>query len=271
MERQDYVELAKTAWNEAAPVHWRVTHTMLDEIKDPEHEFIHAIQVDELARIGIRGARVAHLNCNNGRETIAMRRLGAASCVGFDIAEGFIEQARQLADAAAVGNCTFVCSDVYQLGAEYDNAFDLVVITAGAIAFMPDLEAYFSVARRLLRDNGKLTVYDAHPVTRIFLKDRDRKNRPLEIVQSYFSNAPVQHDTGLDYQGGTTYEASPVYYFQHTLGDVVTACVRAGFAVEKLSEHDRDPSQARSSLEQLKAKLPLSYILTCSPRAAAGS
>jgi len=258
----DYVTMAHDAWNEAAPIHWRVTRALLDEIKDPDRRDIHQTQIDELQRIGLRGRRVAHLNCNNGRELITMARLGATESVGFDISEGFIGQARELARAADV-DCQFVCADVYKIGEEFHHEFDLVVITAGALAFMPDLVEYFAVARRLLKADGRLTIYETHPVTRMFLKDRDRRDKPVELVQSYFAQEPVKHETGLDYQGGTTYQAKPIYYFQHKLADVISACIEAGFILEKFGEYDRDPSQARKSLETLPATPPLSYILTC--------
>jgi SAM-dependent methyltransferase len=261
-QAEEYVTLAHEAWNEAAPIHWRVTHALLDEIKDPSRRDIHQIQIDELQRIGLEGQRVAHLNCNNGRELITMARLGARRSVGFDISEGFTAQAEELAKAAGV-DCQFVCTDIYKIGPEYHDQFDLVVVTAGALAFMPDLTAYFATARRMLKPGGRLTIYETHPVTRMFLKDRDRRDKPVELVQSYFAKEPLRHATGLDYQGGTTYEAKPIYYFQHKLADVISACISAGFALERFGEYDKDPSQARKSLETLPATPPLSYILTC--------
>jgi len=260
-QADDYVRLAHEAWNEAAPIHWRVTRALLDEIKDPSRRDIHQIQIDELQRIGLEGRRVAHLNCNNGRELITMARLGAQNSVGFDISEGFIAQAKDLAKAAGV-DCRFVCTDIYKVGPEFDAQFDLVVVTAGALAFMPDLPSYFSIARRMLKPDGRLTIYETHPVTRMFLKDRDRRDRPVELVQSYFAKEPLRHETGLDYQGGTTYQAKPIYYFQHKLADVISACISAGFTLEKFDEYDRDPSQSRTSLETFPATPPLSYILT---------
>jgi SAM-dependent methyltransferase len=267
-ETDHYVRLAEDAWNEAAPIHWRVTQTLLDEMRDPARRDIHEIQIEELKRLGIKGARVAQLNCNNGRELITMARLGAVASVGFDIAEGFIAQARALA-AAADADCSFVCSDVYKIGAEFDGQFDLVVITAGALAFMPDLTGYFSVARRLLKPGGSLTIYESHPITRMFLKDRDRREKPVELVYSYFDDEPRRHETGLDYQGGTTYDAKPIYYFPHKLSDILSACLSAGFLIERFGEYGRDPSQARTSLEKVSATPPLSYILTCAQTAKA--
>lgn len=50
-------------------------------------------------------------SCNNGRELLSIKNKGAGYCVGFDIAEGFIDQARQLAKAGDI-DCEFVQSDV---------------------------------------------------------------------------------------------------------------------------------------------------------------
>ncbi|MDQ0569989.1 SAM-dependent methyltransferase [Variovorax paradoxus] len=261
MTEVNYNQLSREAWNEAAPIHWRVTETLLREIKDPTRRDIHDVQIAELDRIGVHGASVAQLNCNNGRELITIKRMGAGRCVGFDISDEFVSQARQLNEAAGL-DCEFVSSDVYDIGPEFAGQFDVVVVTAGALCFMPDLPRYFAIARSLLNKDGVLTIYEAHPLTRMFLKDRDRKGEPLQFVRSYFESDPVLHTAGLDYQGGTTYEAKPIYYFQYKLSDILRAFTQAGFLIDNFEEHDRDPSQSRQSLESLAAKPPLSYILT---------
>lgn len=257
----NYNELSRAAWNEAAPIHWRVTQALLDEVKDSQRRDIHEVQISELVRLGVKGSSVAQLNCNNGRELLTIKRLGAARCVGFDISEEFIDQANQLNTAAAL-DCEFVCSDAYEIPAKFDGQFDIVVITAGALCFMPDLRKYFAAAAKLLKPDGVLTIYEAHPVTRMFLKDRDRKDAPLAFVKSYFDDEPLLHTTGLDYQGGTTYDAKPIYYFQYKLADILMSFTEAGFNLLRFSEHDRDPSQSRVSMEALQEKPPLSYILT---------
>lgn len=261
MNTINYNDLSREAWNEAAPIHWKATHRLLEKVKNPARRDIHEVQINELQRIGIAGASIAQLNCNNGRELITIKRLGAGRCVGFDISEQFVKQARQLNEAAEL-DCEFVCADAYKISEVYEGQFDAVVVTAGALCFMPDLKGYFLAASRLLKPKGVLTIYEAHPLTRMFLKDRDRKGAPLAFVKSYFDNEPLLHTTGLDYQGGTTYDAKPIYYFQHKLADVLMGVVAAGFSLEHFAEHDQDPSQSRLSLESLPATPPLSYILT---------
>lgn len=261
MKEDDYIGLARRAWEEAAPIHWRVTRRFLEEIKDPRRRDVHYIQIGELERIGVSGARVAQLNCNNGVELITIKRLGARSCTGFDISEGFIVQAHKLASAARV-DCEFVCCDVYEVPRSFDGTFDIVVVTAGAIWFMPDLSRYFQLAHRLLRPNGVVNLYESHPITTMFKLDRDRTGGMSEMVYSYFDDSPRLHESGLDYQGGTVYQGKPVYKFPHKLSDIVTACLQAGFAIERFIEHDQDPSRSVESLERKVVKPPLSFLLT---------
>jgi SAM-dependent methyltransferase len=256
-----YTTLAREAWNEAAPIHWRQSEALLDAFRRPETSFLTPLHLDELKRIGLEGATVAQLNCNNGRETISMCRAGAAAVTGFDISGAFIDQARRLAEAAG-SDARFVVADIYEIGAEFDGAFDIVTVTAGALCFMPDLPGYFRVARRLLKAGGRLNVYDCHPITDMFELDRDRGDRPLGFVRSYFDRTPQKHVTGLDYVGGTTYDARAIYYFHHTLGDITGACLEAGFTIRRLEETGEDPSQAFPSLERAAIKPPLSFLLT---------
>ncbi len=260
MHNRKYTDLAKTAWNEVAPIHWRQSHALPKEMEDPSKLFLTPIHQEELRRIGVEGAAVAQFNCNNGRELVSIARLGAAKTVGFDISEEFISQAAVFARAAGVQS-EFVVSDIYEIPADYDGQFDVVVVTAGALCFMPDLQQYFSVAKRLLKPGGYLSIYESHPITEMFLKDRNRGSAPLEIVRSYFDDKPLRHTSGLDYVGGTTYDAQEIYYFHYKLDDVIMAALGLGFRLDLFRETGEDISQAFRSLENSELKPPLSYLL----------
>ncbi|MBX4893831.1 MULTISPECIES: class I SAM-dependent methyltransferase [Rhizobium] len=261
MRNQEYTGLAKTAWNEVAPIHWQKSHTLPQELEDPSKLFLTSIHQEELRRVGVQGAAVAQFNCNNGRELVSIARMGAAKTVGFDISEEFVRQAKIFADAADVSS-EFVVSDIYEIPADYDEQFDIVVVTAGALCFMPDLEKYFEVAKRLLKPGGYLSIYESHPITEMFLKDRNRGNEPLKIVRSYFDDKPLRHTTGLDYVGGTTYDAQEIYYFHYKLDDVIMAALGLGFVLDLFRETGEDISQAFRSIESSELKPPLSYLLT---------
>jgi SAM-dependent methyltransferase len=259
---QNYVDLAREAWDEAAPIHWTTTHKLAEELGDTGTSYLHGIHADELRRIGVDGSTIAHLNCNNGRELISMIRLGAARGVGFDISDGFITQARELAQAAGTPSAEFVVADVYDIDEAHAGQYDIVAVTAGAMCFMPDIAEYFAVAARLLRPGGHLSIYESHPITDTFLLDRDRGDGPLTFAYSYFDKQPVRHTTGLDYIHNEPYDSKPIYYFRHTLSEIITAILDLGLRLDRFVEHDEDPSQAFQRVEAMDVKPPLSFLLT---------
>ena len=56
------------------------------------------------------------------------------------------------------------------------------------------------------------------------------------------------------------YDSPPVYYFQHTLGDILSQCISHGLRIRHFYEHPLDLSGGRySSSEDIK--LPLSFSL----------
>ena len=263
MQAEKYVDLARKAWDEAAPIHWRRSAALVERFADPAATCLPPRHAQELLRIGLAGRRVAQLNCNNGRELVSILGLGAREGTGFDISRAFIDQARQLA-AAARAPAEFVVTDVYQIPAAFDGTFDLVVVTAGALCFMPDLRGYLAVAQRLLASGGVLNIHDCHPITDMLEldRDRDRGERPVQLVRSYFDRRPLRHTSGLDYVGNTTYAASEVYYFHHTLADIFQAAIASGLVVEHFDETPDDPSGAYPRLARSEVLPPLSFMLT---------
>jgi spermidine synthase/SAM-dependent methyltransferase len=269
MNSSDVAALARQAWNEAAPIHRQATFERLKESfsGSPQYTCLDEVHVQELRRIGIAGRDVGQFNCNNGRELISVRRLGARRCIGFDISDDFVGQARELAEFANV-DCSFVQTSIYDIPEEYSKEFDLIFVTAGALCFMPDLGAYLRTAARLLRPGGAVTFYESHPIVDMFRMDRDRREDPLKLEYSYFDAEPMLHTAGLDYQTQTTYDAKPIYYFHHTLASIVMACINEGLCIEMFAEMDSDPSLACRSLEESAVRPPLGFILTARKSAA---
>lgn len=261
MSGDPYREANRKAWNQTAPYHRADAQyaRLLAGFRDPGFSCLDAVATDLLQGIGVVGKDVAQLCCNNGRELISVERLGAARCVGFDAASAFLEQARELA-AVAGAACDFVETDVYEIPARFDGAFDLVYITVGVVGWMPDLDGFFRVAGRLLRPGGRFFAYEQHPILDMFEPERD--GDPHEPVVSYFETEALGEDASLDYYGNAQYAAETSYWFVHPLGDVVTACLDRGFALEHLREYPHNVSSDNYGIyENRKAQFPLSYSL----------
>jgi SAM-dependent methyltransferase len=247
------------AWEEAAPIHRRHNQAqLLADFTRPGHACLDEVETAVLNRLGLAGKAVAQLCCNNGRELLSVKNLGAGRCVGFEGAPGFVEQGRELA-AAAGQDVDFVCGDIYDIDASYDAAFDLVTVTIGVLGWMPDLPRFFAVAARLLKPGGAFFIYEQHPILDMFKPGA--AGDPIEWELSYFETAPYVETEGLDYYGGERYAAKPATSFCHTMAEVVMAGVGKGLAVESFEEHPHHISNTWYNLEAAGLGLPMSYTL----------
>ena len=261
MDRDDYVEANREAWNRVAPHH--KAHAQYDALvkgfATPGFSCLDETATALLTEIGVAGRDVAQVCCNNARELLSVKGLGAARCVGFDISTAFLGQAKELAKIAGQ-NCEFVETDVYAIPKRFDGAFDVVFTTVGVFSWMPDLTGFFSAVRRLLRPGGRYFAYEQHPVLDMF--EFDETGAPARLAHSYFRREADRAAEGLDYYGNADYDAPVNYWFRRPLSDVVNACIAAGFTLEKLAEYPHNISdEAYDVYEDRTAQLPLSYSL----------
>ena len=260
MKTSDYTSANRLAWNQAAPVHARQRMAELKEsFSQPGYSILSQIERAVFVEIGIEGKAVAQLCCNNGRELLSLKNLGAKRCVGFDISEEFLAQGRELAQIAGV-DCEFVRTDVYDISNDYDGAFDLIYLTIGGLCWLPDLPKFFAVIERLMAPGAWLFIYDEHPFAQVF--EPDDGTDPPVVNYSYFRREPFVEESGLDYWGKTRYDSAPWYCFPHTLTDIVGGALEQGLSIQSFKEYDHDISHGFERYEKMKTRLPLCYTLT---------
>ncbi len=259
--RDEYTAANREAWNEVAPRHAAHSNArLLEAFRDPGYVTFRRDVLETLTRVGVKGKQVIQLGCNNGRETLSLRNLGAARCVGVDAAEEFLAHGRQLAEAAgAAGDVEFVRADIYRLPAELDASFDIVLSTIGVIGWLPDIEAYFRIVRSLLKAGGLLVMEEMHPVLLMYEPDSDGGDSTVE--HSYFDQKIWKETRGLDYYGGQAYEARPSYSFMHRLDEILMAGINSGLNLTSFKELDYDISLFCSDLENSPKKPPLGFVM----------
>ena len=142
-----------------------------------------------------------------------------------------IDLARSLNDEVGA-NTRFILSDVYDLPDALDEEFDIVFTSQGVLCWLPDLDRWASVVHRFLRPGGTFYILDGHPVMGIFEESDAGEVRP---AYSYFDSELFFEGGGPTYTGGDPI-ASPVYEWQHSLGEIVTSLTRSGLAIEYLHE-----------------------------------
>ena len=256
MKRNDYTETNRRMWNETADVHAKAyVDRLFDAIAAPDFSTFDEVEKQLFARVCLAGKAVAQLGCNNGRELISVKKAGAGRCVGFDISDRFIEQAKRLADAGGAG-VEFVRADVYDIPSDFDGQFDLVYITIGVLGWLPDLGAFFEVISRLLKTDGQLFIYEMHPILNMFEAEKG-----LEIDASYFRTEPFFTEKEPDYFDPSHVVDAASYWFPHKLSDIIGGCLDRGLSLTHFQEYDRDISMVFAAFERFEKKLPLSYSL----------
>jgi ubiquinone/menaquinone biosynthesis C-methylase UbiE len=258
----DYIKANKEAWEEVFPKHQAgYQFDIAGKILENGSNFLNDDTVKEFAAIGLKNKRVAQFCCNNGRELLSIMKLGAGSGVGFDIADNFIAEANGLAGKLNYP-CEFVATNIYEISNSFQNQFDLLLITIGALCWFEDLDRFFQKAAMVLKDDGIVLINEQHPFVEMIARDGEgdfNPSYPKNIVYPYFRTYPWIENNGMDYIGGTTYPSKTFTSFTHPLSAIFNALIQNGIEILKFQEYDYDISNGFQHLNG--EKLPLSYIL----------
>ncbi len=256
MKIEEYTAANRKAWNAAADQHrgerWQI---VIDELTDPDKSPFEANALELLQGIGIAGKDIIQLCCNNGREVLSLKKHGAKRCVGVDISDDFIAQGKELAAISGLEG-EFIRSDVMNLPSDLKGHFDIVLITIGALCWLPDKARYFRSIEGLLRPGGHLFIHEMHPILWIFEPDQG-----TDLLFSYFMEDAFVEDNPLNYYGGESYQAPTNYGFQSNLGQVIGETIKAGLTLTHFKEYPIDICTHFPHFEGQQAQLPLSYTL----------
>jgi len=192
---------------------------------------------------------------------------------GLDFSPAAIAEARKLA-AAAGADVDFVVADVSDApGALGGEVFDLVFTGIGALCWLPRIDEWASVVRRLLAPGGRLFLREGHPM--LWAIDEARPDGLLVADLPYFETVePYTTDEGGTYvQTAVEFTQTVSHSWNHGLGEVITALLAEGLVVDGLAEHTSVPWEALPGrmvrrdgtgeweLRERHARLPLTYTL----------
>jgi len=257
-----YTEANREAWNEVMPLHQQAAKQKWnDSFSRPGFVALDEAEIELLQQVGLKGKKVVQLLCNNGVELMSLKNLGADECIGFDISDEAINEANERAALSQI-DCQFIRSDVYEIGAEYDNHFDIAYIRAGGMGWLPDLQLFFEKASAFLRSGGLVFMHEIHPITDVLpLADSEDPER-LIFAEPYFKEEPYEEFGGLDYVGNSEhYSTFPQYWFVHTMSDILMSLINNGIDIEYFLESPNALSPNHRYIEEAGASIPLSYFL----------
>lgn len=271
---KDWRSANRATWEERVGIHLKADAYDLTPLREGR-AVLHPIEEAEIGEVA--GLRIAHLQCHFGRDSLTLAQKGA-DVTGLDFSPTAISTATALADELGLADrARFVEADLYDAPAALADhgPFDMVFVTWGAIGWLPDLDGWAAVIAALLRPGGTLYLAEGHPFAMVFATENgtDSEGRPRWCVP-YFDFGLWHDEAPVDYTGDfPKLTAGHEYWWDHRMGEVLTALAGAGSHLDWLHEHDRVPWPMFSTLQPApggmyawpdKPWLPLSFSLKAS-------
>ena len=238
----EYAFVNRANWEARVPLHVASDGYGLQRfIDDPTH--ISDVVAFDRPRLGdITDKDVVHLQCHIGTDTLSLARLGAR-VTGLDFSPSALAAARQLA-ADCQQPVRYVESELYNAPAALGGSrFDIVYTGIGALCWLPDIKRWASVVASLLRPGGRLFIREGHPM--LWALGDARPDGVVALEYPYFEGPGitfVEKQTYVDHDGELAEPES--IGFNHGIGEILTALLRAGMSITAFEEHDTVPWQA---------------------------
>ncbi len=232
------MELNRRNWDSRVPLH-EVGYELHRYREDPS--YLSGVVRFDLPRLGpVAGLDAVHLQCHLGTDTLSLARLGARM-TGLDFSAPALAVARRLASDCGA-SIDYVQSDVYDAVAALGGArFDLVYTGIGALCWLPDVRGWARVVAGLLRPGGRVFLRETHPMLSALCDPRP--DELLVVEFPYFhvaSGTPFcEKKTYVPHEGEV--ESPETVEWNHGIGEIVTALLSEGFALDRLEEHRSVP------------------------------
>ncbi len=258
----NYIRSNKEAWEEAfdqRTPNWG--ENIVKRIESEKYPFFEDEMISVLERYDFRDKVLAQFCSNNGRELLSLVKTANAKMgYGFDIADNQVCFANEKAIELQVP-CTFISTNVLDIGKEHEKRFDSIMITIGALCWFRELEPFFQKAFECLKEQGTLIIHEQHPVTNMLAaadEDNYDKVHPADLKNPYFSKEWIGNE-GIFYITRKAYRSKTFISFSHPLSRIINTVLNTGFLLRSFHEYDKDISGMFTELTG--KQIPLSFIL----------
>jgi len=244
------------AWDQIAPVHAK--HSSKKELLTAPYVGLSQFQINYLKKLNLKNKKVAHLCCNDGREILGIKKMGAKSVTGFDFSQKFIDHAKKLSSLTGIEG-RFIRSDVTKISPKFHQAFDIIVITTGTLVWFKDLNKLFKNVFKLLNLKGTLFIQESHPALRTY----QPSGNSLKVTSSYFDTGHHHIPDGVSYFGSSQKPLPTQHLYFYTISDLINSLISQKLSINSFQELPQDSSFKYKKLEP-KQLIPMSYVLTAS-------
>ncbi|WP_338702006.1 class I SAM-dependent methyltransferase [Streptomyces sp. Q6] len=221
------VESNRTLWNEWAARHGdKAMAATVKRLQPVGSTTLRDFEVEDIGDVA--QARLLHLQCMFGADTISWSRQGARA-TGLDFSEEAIHVARRIAERLD-DPTQFHCAEIEEFEASHAGSFDVVYASRGVVRWLPDLNQWFSHVARLLKPGGLFHLNDTHPILKTLREDA---LEPTPTYAYFSTSSPSRIPVP---RAGSNGQAAK-YLWTHDLGAIVTAAAGAGLTVSRLCEY----------------------------------
>lgn len=249
----------RQAWDEAAERYEGWLAEAIDLIRSGGSNLF-PVEQELIGDLHGRCRRAIHLQCAGGRDTLSLWNLGAAEVVGVDFSPRMLDLARRLT-AATGAPATWIEADVLAVPHSLDGTGDLVYTGRGSLMWVQDIEAWARTVARLISPEGRFVLFEGHPVEWLF--DVNDDGRWVTTDYDYFGGPEASRGWDpayIDQLSLPDAEQSWKFARAWTLGQVLTALLRAGVRLEAVGEHPVDWwSGHGDALPEERGRVPLSF------------
>jgi len=249
----------RAAWDEAAERYEGWFEESVQEVRAGRSNLF-GIEIELIGDLRGRCRRAIHLQCAGGRDTLSLWNLGADEVVGIDFSPRMLELAARLAEATGAP-ARWILADVLDTPHELDGTADLLYTGRGSLIWLHDLDAWAAVVVRLLSPTGRFVLFEGHPVEWLF--DVDEDGRWVATDYDYFGGAEASRGWSPEYIDRLSVdEADQSWKFARawTLGEILTALLRAGLRIEQVAEHPVDWWSGHADVRpEEQGRIPLSF------------
>jgi SAM-dependent methyltransferase len=257
----------RTAWDEAAERYEGWFDEAVALIRSGGTNLF-GVETQLIGDLHGRCRRAIHLQCAAGRDTLSLWNQGADEVVGIDFSPRMLELAQRLTDATGAP-ARWILSDVLDVPAELDGTADLVYTGRGSLIWLQDLEAWAAVIARLLSPTGRFVLFEGHPAEWLF--DADEDGRWVATDYDYFGGAEASKGWAPEYIDRLSIPEDDQHWkFARawTLGEVITALLRAGLRLDAVAEHPIDWWGGHADVRpEDRDRIPLSFSVVGGKRA----